>query len=114
MTGFAVSVSNYDPFDAHHISPSTLDCPSPIGPSGCAGNVCIDASSYINTLSPSLAAQGLPTRFVVDTSRAGQAGIREHWSSWCNLKKAGLGPRPVASPAHNVDAFAWIKTPGTL
>ena len=50
--------------------------------------------------------------FVIDTSRNGKVGIRTKSGSWCNLKGAGLGERPVASPAPLVDAYFSIKPPG--
>lgn len=34
---------------------------------------------------------------LVDTARNGKV-VRGSWSSWCNIKGAGLGPRPQASP----------------
>jgi len=36
---------------------------------------------------------------------------RYHRGSWCN-QQGGIGARPVASPAANIDAFVWIKPPG--
>jgi cellulose 1,4-beta-cellobiosidase len=31
---------------------------------------------------------------------------------WCNQSGAGLGARPQANPATNIDAYVWIKPPG--
>jgi cellulose 1,4-beta-cellobiosidase len=31
---------------------------------------------------------------------------------WCNQNGAGLGERPRANPATNIDAYVWIKPPG--
>lgn len=45
----------------------------------------------------------------VDGSRIDQ---RIQTGNWCNQSGAGLGERPTASPAENVDAYAWIKPPG--
>jgi cellulose 1,4-beta-cellobiosidase len=59
--------------------------------------------------------------FLIDTSRNGwkpqPAGVpienRVHRGNWCNNKNAGLGERPRAEPMAGVDAFVWIKPPGT-
>jgi cellulose 1,4-beta-cellobiosidase len=37
---------------------------------------------------------------------------RIHAGNWCNQSGAGLGERPVASPAAGIDAYVWIKPPG--
>ena len=47
-----------------------------------------------------------------DTSRNGQADTRTRWGNWCNIKGAGLGPRPEVAPVQGVDAYFWIKPPG--
>ena len=49
---------------------------------------------------------------MIDTSRNGRAGVRSQSSHWCNIEVAGLGERPRAAPAPNVDAYFWIKVPG--
>ncbi|UCM90993.1 glycoside hydrolase family 6 protein [Streptomyces marincola] len=45
----------------------------------------------------------------VDSNRLDR---RIHTAHWCNQTGAGLGERPVASPAPGIDAYAWIKPPG--
>jgi cellulose 1,4-beta-cellobiosidase len=50
--------------------------------------------------------------FIVDTSRNGVAETRSKWGHWCNVKGAGLGERPKASPRPLVDAYYWVKPPG--
>ncbi len=50
--------------------------------------------------------------FVIDTSRNGRSGIKSKSGSWCNVKGAGLGERPQASPGRLIDAYWWIKPPG--
>ena len=30
ISGFATGISNFEPFDAHGVSPATVDCPSPV------------------------------------------------------------------------------------
>ncbi|MDT0443305.1 glycoside hydrolase family 6 protein [Streptomyces johnsoniae] len=42
----------------------------------------------------------------------GRYDRRIHLGNWCNQSGAGLGERPTASPAPNIDAYAWIKPPG--
>ena len=37
---------------------------------------------------------------------------RTHKGNWGNQSGAGIGARPVASPAPNYDAFVWVKPPG--
>ena len=49
---------------------------------------------------------------MIDTGRDGRPNVRTSPGNWCNIKGAGLGERPQANPAPNVDAFLWIKVPG--
>jgi cellulose 1,4-beta-cellobiosidase len=49
---------------------------------------------------------------LVDTARNGRGGIRTKWGNWCNIRGAGLGERPRASPSSGIDAYYWIKPPG--
>ncbi|GAB5037178.1 glycoside hydrolase family 6 protein [Nannochloropsis oceanica] len=52
-------------------------------------------------------------RFVIDTGRNGQSGMRESCSNWCNIRGAGIGHRPTTDTGSPlVDAFLWLKTPG--
>src|SRR6185312_13964696 len=41
---------------------------------------------------------------------------RPHRGAWCNQNGAGIGERPVATPAgypsSHLDAFVWVKPPG--
>jgi cellulose 1,4-beta-cellobiosidase len=97
--GFALNVSGYDPLTAAAGPPSANPCP--------------DELTYARKLAESLAEVGVPCRgVVVDTSRNGRAGIRTQPGSWCNVRGAGLGERPRATPAPGVDAYLWIKPPG--
>ena len=76
-------------------------------------NPCPDELTYVSELAASLRWAGLPAAgFLIDTSRNGRDGIRTRWGSWCNVKGAGLGPRPRSAPAPLVDAYVWIKPPG--
>jgi cellulose 1,4-beta-cellobiosidase len=45
----------------------------------------------------------------VDESRVDR---RPHRGGWCNQAGAGIGQRPAASPADNIDAYVWVKPPG--
>jgi len=101
IRGFATNVSNYDTLkggDLAKLEPS---------------DPCPDELTYIQHLSESLARAGiLGKAFIIDTSRNGRSGIRTKSGSWCNVKGAGLGERPQASPTPLVDAYYWIKPPG--
>jgi cellulose 1,4-beta-cellobiosidase len=60
-----------------------------------------------------LANKGWSAQFIVDQSRSGRQGIRTEWGNWCNIKNAGLGMRPTASPGNQyIDAIVWIKPGG--
>lgn len=100
VRGFATNVSNYNSLnggEGARLEPS---------------DPCPDELTYVRRLGDSLAAAGVRARrFIVDTSRNGQA-VRTKWGSWCNVRGAGLGERPRASPADGVDAYYWIKPPG--
>jgi cellulose 1,4-beta-cellobiosidase len=101
IRGFATNVSNYNVVrgdDGRKLEPS---------------DPCPDELTYVEKLSKSLADVGIVGKgFVIDTSRNGKAGIRTKWGHWCNVKGAGLGARPQASPAPLVDAYYWVKPPG--
>lgn len=91
LVGFSTSVSNYAPFKVKNgTTPASKDCPEPLevnnGSPVCQGNAAIDEDSYTKILAKSFKTAGLPTRFIVDTSRSGQSGIRKIWGSWCNVK----------------------------
>jgi cellulose 1,4-beta-cellobiosidase len=62
-----------------------------------------------------LQANGLPAKFVVDVSRAGQQGhFRHDTGSWCNLRNAIVGPAPAATThLQHIHAAVWIKNPGS-
>src|SRR5262249_3402311 len=77
------------------------------------GNPCHDEPSYVQNLAAALSALGITNKgFLIDTSRNGRGGIRHDWGAWCNVRGAGLGPRPVATPRPGSDAYVWIKPPG--
>jgi cellulose 1,4-beta-cellobiosidase len=101
IRGFATNVSNYDT-----LTPGDLPNLDPTDPAK-------DELDYVKILDESLTEAGMVGKgFIVDTSRNGRAGIRTKSGSWCNVKGAGLGERPQASPAPLLDAYYWIKPPG--
>jgi cellulose 1,4-beta-cellobiosidase len=128
LRGFITNTANYDPWlgyvrPARDPTQTWMSCnnyPS-IAPNGfewCyAYNAAIDEYIFhTEIIGPTFAALGLPNIWLFDSSRSGQAGVRENWGSWCNIVGAGIGPRPAASPQANdttLDAFVWIKPPGT-
>jgi cellulose 1,4-beta-cellobiosidase len=98
IRGFATNVSNYDVSTA------------PAGKGPVAGNPCVDEVTYTQKLSEELAKFGITGKtYIIDTSRDGVALTT---NNWCNVKGAGLGERPRASPAPGIDAYYWIKPPG--
>ena len=101
IRGFALNVSNYDVLHDPNNHRTTPDEPS------------ADELAYVGDLSKALADVGITGKtFVIDTGRNGKPGVRTEPANWCNIKGAGLGERPRAAPATNVDAFVWIKVPG--
>lgn len=67
IRGYAINVSNYNPFKAEVPEPYTEYSNS------------ADESSYATSLSPFLEAEGLPTRFIIDQGRVALPGAREEW-----------------------------------
>lgn len=100
VRGFVTNISNYN-------TVSSRDG-AKLGPT----NPCPDELTYVEKLSEAFDALGAGgKKFVIDTSRNGRP-VRYTWSSWCNIKGAGIGPRPQASPHPLIDAYFWIKPPG--
>ncbi len=101
IRGFATNSANYT--ELHEV-PELYDYQS---------NPCHDELTYVQKLTGALAAVGIKNKgFIIDTSRNGRGGIRQQWGSWCNVKGAGIGERPVADPASGIDAYYWVKPPG--
>jgi cellulose 1,4-beta-cellobiosidase len=101
IRGFALNVSNYNP---------PKDPTNPKRDPAAAPN---DELGYAQDLSKALAGAGITGKgFIIDTSRGGKAYIRQSNANWCNIKGAGLGERPQASPAPMVDAYLYVKVPG--
>ncbi len=100
IRGFATNVSNYN-------TVSGGDGKS-LGPA----NPCPDEGTYVAKLNESLVAEGITgKKFIIDTARNGRI-VRGSWGNWCNIRGAGVGPRPQASPMPLVDAYFWVKPPG--
>jgi cellulose 1,4-beta-cellobiosidase len=101
VRGFATNSANYNILrgnDGQVLDPS---------------NPCPDELTYVQKLGETLAAAGMTNKaFLVDTARNGRGGIRTKWGNWCNIRGAGLGERPLASPSPGIDAYYWIKPPG--
>jgi cellulose 1,4-beta-cellobiosidase len=101
VRGFVTNVANYTVLSA---TPELFDY---------QGNPCHDELTYVQSLSTALAAAGIMNKgFLIDTSRNAKGGIRHDWGAWCNVRGAGLGERPAASPQPGLDAYVWIKPPG--
>jgi cellulose 1,4-beta-cellobiosidase len=101
IRGFATDVSNYDPVK------------DPTAPPRVAAYPPNDELGYVQDLAKMLPSAGINGKgFVIDTGRDGRPNVRTSPGNWCNIKGAGLGERPQANPAPNVDAFLWIKVPG--
>ncbi|MBM9505056.1 glycoside hydrolase family 6 protein [Actinacidiphila acididurans] len=100
-------------------------------------NQYIDEQSYAQGLRNQLVSDGFPSSIgmLIDTGRNGWGGTarptgpaaktdvdtyvngsridrRIHAGNWCNQSGAGIGERPTAAPAANIDAYVWIKPPG--
>lgn len=73
----------------------------------------------MSLLDASLVAKGITgMKYIIDTGRNGVPSARTDCSNWCNINKAGLGVPPTINTAssgvNNIDAFFWVKPPGTL
>jgi cellulose 1,4-beta-cellobiosidase len=100
-------------------------------------NPFLDEQSYAQTFFTKAVAAGFSSSIgmLIDTSRNGWGGPnrptaaststdlntfvdqsridkRPNRGDWCNQSGAGLGFRPTAAPATNIDAYVWIKPPG--
>ncbi|NUT52217.1 MAG: glycoside hydrolase family 6 protein [Saccharothrix sp.] len=100
-------------------------------------NPFLDERSYVDFFRAEAVAAGFDPRLgvLIDTSRNGWGGPNRPTASgpetsvdiyvdtsrldrrariynWCNVVGAGLGERPVAAPAPNIDAYVWMKPPG--
>lgn len=101
VRGFSTNVSNYNQFHANPRENFTEWSHS------------WDESHYVDSLSPYLEAEGLPSRFIVDQGRVALPGARKEWGEWCNVAPAGFG-QPPGSYVNNthVDSIVWVKPGG--
>jgi endoglucanase len=82
--GFALNTSNYQPDDA-----------------------------LIKYGKDVIAALGIETHFIIDSSRNGNGPAESADESWCNPAGRALGHAPSADTGEPaLDAFQWIKRPG--
>jgi len=102
--GLATNVSNFNAYSA--AAPDTKITQS---------NPNYDEKHFIEALGPMLVAEGWDAKFIVDTGRSGQQGLRQEWGNWCNVYGAGFGPRPTTNTGDTsglLDAFVWVKPGG--
>ena len=101
IRGYSTNVSNYNPFNAKVRENFTEWSPS------------WDESHYATSLGEYMAAEGMPTNFIIDQGRVALPGARKEWGDWCNVSPAGFGLRPGASTNNtNIDSIVWIKPGG--
>src|SRR5688500_682940 len=92
IRGYATNVSNYQPYE--NPNPKTT-------------NPNYDEKHFGQALAAEMQSRGLPAKFIHDTGRSGRPEALVD-GVWCNLKGAGLGPRPSANTGNElVDAFVW-------
>lgn len=102
IRGFATNVANFNTLSGR--DGKKLD----------RSNPCPDETTYVHRLSDTLKRAGIKRKgFIIDTARNGRANLRHRWGEWCNVKGAGLGERPRATPDEApIDAYFWVKPPG--
>ncbi|GAA3458551.1 glycoside hydrolase family 6 protein [Saccharothrix longispora] len=135
--GFVANTANYSVLREEHITKSTIAGQPILQSRWVDWNPFIDELSYADAVRRHLVAAGFRAGagVVVDTSRNGWGGPsrptgpgwelnvdtyvdggrldrRLRIGNWCNQVGAGLGEPPTASPAPDVDAYAWLKPPG--
>jgi cellulose 1,4-beta-cellobiosidase len=101
VRGFVTNVSNYNTLEGGEGAKLEPSDPAP------------DELTYVHKLDETLTREGVHAGgFIIDTSRNGRPTPRAKWGSWCNVRGAGLGERPRASPSPRIDAYYWVKPPG--
>jgi cellulose 1,4-beta-cellobiosidase len=101
VRGFVTNVSNYNTLEGGEGAKLEPSDPAP------------DELTYVHKLDETLTREGVHAGgFIIDTSRNGRPTPRSKWGSWCNVRGAGLGERPRASPGPRIDAYYWVKPPG--
>ena len=122
IRGFATNVANYQPLgvacpsadwcmpNAGHLNDAC--CADPCKLEG-QYNPCNNEHNYVEEMTKALGTIGMKPQYVIDTGRSGVAGMRQMCANWCNIRGAGIGPRPTTDTASPlIDAYAWLKTPG--
>ena len=141
VDGFVSNTSNYNPFVEPYMTASHSIGEQPVRSlqGWYDWNDFIDEQSYATALRNALikGTNAYPSSvgLLLDTSRNGWGGPdrptgpskstelrafvrgttldkRIHKGNWGNQTGAGIGARPVVSPAANYHAFVWVKPPG--
>lgn len=142
IDGFISNTANYTTYEEIYLPDSSLTVGgNPIRAAAFYEyNPYFDEKDYVTAMYSAFVSAGFPSTIgmLVDTSRNGWGGSsygrtrptavststdlntyvnesrldrRYHRGNWCN-QQGGIGARPVAAPASNIDAFVWIKPPG--
>jgi beta-glucosidase-like glycosyl hydrolase/cellulase/cellobiase CelA1 len=104
LRGFSSNISNNQPLTKPDPPEKTL--------SGCTSQ---SEYEYSLNVREALRKVGMVDfGWVVDTSRNGVPNIKTKGENWCNIKGAGIGRRPEATPEDlpGLDAVYWFKPPG--
>lgn len=141
IDGFVTNTANTTPLEEPFLTDPTLSVGgNPVRSSSYyEWNSYFDEADFTQAFKQRLVAAGFPSSvgMIVDTSRNGWGGPdrptaaststtlntyvnesridrRTHRGAWCNPLGAGIGERPVASPAAHphLDAYVWVKPPG--
>lgn len=141
IDGFVTNTANTTPLEEPFLTDPTLNVGgNPVRSSSYyEWNSYFDEADFTAAFKQRLVAAGFPSTvgMIVDTSRNGWGGPdrptaassstslntyvnesridrRTHRGAWCNPLGAGIGERPVASPAAHphLDAYVWVKPPG--
>ena len=139
LDGFISNTANYTPTAEPFLPNSAFAINNQAikGASFYEWNPYLDEASFGAAMRTSFISAGFPSTIgmLIDTSRNGWGGSsrpsavststdlntfvngskidrRPHRGGWCNQTGAGIGTRPVASPATGFDAYVWVKPPG--
>lgn len=68
----------------------------------------LDALGYVNAFASRFSAKGLPSKFLIDTSRN---GVAINANTFCNIIGSGMGMRPTDNTGYSttIDAFIWSQ-----
>jgi cellulose 1,4-beta-cellobiosidase len=134
IRGFATNTANYTPLDEPYFDGTDQVVSTSGTTQFYEWNRMVDELSYIDRLRSEFVAAGFPQTlsFIIDTSRNGWGGTgrpagatadvddmridrRARRGNWCNVRNAGIGERPRASPDSGrsyLDAYVFVKPPG--